>query len=121
MVYPVGQTSVNALAGSNVTLAVSFSGAPDPVVTWLMGDLPVVTWTINSRDTPDIAPNHKEVLRIEIDGSLTFVNVPLGYTSNYTTEMTKSGLNKAAANFTLSVFGEYLSQFGFREVDFVAF
>lgn len=109
VVSPAGPTEVNTLAGSNVTLAVSFSGASDPAVTWFMRDLPVVTWTINSPTPPDIAENRRMVLRIELDGSLTFVNVPLGYTSNYTVEMTKSGLGTSLTTFTLKVFGEYLS------------
>ncbi|XP_040900988.1 V-set and immunoglobulin domain-containing protein 10-like [Toxotes jaculatrix] len=104
VVSPVGPTRVNVIAGSNVTLDVSFTGAPDPVVTWFMGDLPVVTWTINSDTPPDVAKNNSKVLRIGKDGSLTFVNVLLGYTSNYTIEMTKSGLEKAMTTFTLNVF-----------------
>ncbi|KAG7216828.1 hypothetical protein INR49_001482 [Caranx melampygus] len=67
-----------------------------------MGNLPVVTWTIGSSADPDISNN--EVLEIEENGSLTFVNVPLNYTSDYTVEMTKSGLGKAVTNFTLRVF-----------------
>ncbi|XP_041798812.1 V-set and immunoglobulin domain-containing protein 10-like [Chelmon rostratus] len=104
LVSPAGPSQVNAVAGSNVTLAVSFSGAPDPAVTWLMSDLPVVTWTINSPAPPDIPLNSRKVLRIELNGSLTFVNVPLNYTSNYTVEMTKSGLGKSSTTFTLKVF-----------------
>ncbi|XP_034730763.1 V-set and immunoglobulin domain-containing protein 10-like [Etheostoma cragini] len=106
VVSPVGPTLVNAICGSNVTLAVSFSGAPDPAVTWFMKgfSLPVVTWTINSKTLPDIDENRRKVLRIEPNGSLTFVNVPLEYTSNYTIEMTKSGLGRSSATFTLEVF-----------------
>ncbi|XP_029307836.1 V-set and immunoglobulin domain-containing protein 10-like isoform X2 [Cottoperca gobio] len=104
VVSPAVPALVNALVGSNVTLAVSFSGAPDPAVTWLMRDLPVVTWTITSTTPPDIAENRRNVLRIEANGSLTFVNVTLGYASNYTIEMTKSGLRKSSTNFTLEVF-----------------
>ncbi|XP_042346249.1 V-set and immunoglobulin domain-containing protein 10-like [Plectropomus leopardus] len=104
LVSPVGSTVVNALAGNNVTLAVSFSGAPDPAVTWFMEDLPVITWTINSAAPPDVAENRREVLRIEPNGSLTLVNVPLDYSSNYTIEMTKSGLGKSFTSFNLTVF-----------------
>ncbi|KAM6910761.1 V-set and immunoglobulin domain-containing protein 10-like isoform 2-T2 [Xenentodon cancila] len=107
VVSPAGPTRVNALSGSNVTLAVSFTGAPDPVVTWFKENLPVGTWTINSTSPPDIAENSKDVLRIEKNGSLTFVNVPLTFTSNYTVELTKSGLEKALTTFTLHVF-EYI-------------
>lgn len=109
MVSPVGPTLVNAISGSNVTLAVSFSGAPDPAVTWFMKDfsLPVVTWAINSNTLPDIEENRRKVLRIEPNGSLTFVNVPLEYTSNYTIEMTKSGLGRSSTTFSLEVFSEY--------------
>lgn len=106
VVSPVGPSLVNTIAGSNVTLTVSFSGAPDPAVTWFMGNLPVVTWTVGSSADPDIS--NKEVLKIEENGSLTFINVPLNYTSDYTVEMTKSGLGKAVTNFTLRVFGEFL-------------
>ncbi|KAK9514170.1 hypothetical protein VZT92_027656 [Zoarces viviparus] len=105
VVSPAGPTLVNALAGRDVTLAVSFSGATDPAVTWFMAGLPVVTWTINSGDAPDIADNREKVLRLETDGSLSFVNVTLEYTSNYTIEMTKSGLNISSTTFTLKVFG----------------
>lgn len=98
---------MNALSGSSVTLAVSFSGATDPVVTWLKGNLPVGTWTISSTSSPDIAENSKDVLRIEKNGSLTFVNVPLRYADDYTVEMTKSGLEKVSTTFTLKLFGEY--------------
>ncbi|XP_037639752.1 V-set and immunoglobulin domain-containing protein 10-like [Sebastes umbrosus] len=105
LVSPAGPSLVNALAGSNVTLAVSFSGAPDPAVTWSMGELPVVTWTINSGVPPDIADSRRKVLKMEPDGSLTLVNVPLhGYNSNYTILMTKSGLGKSSTTFTLKVF-----------------
>ncbi|KAF1388266.1 hypothetical protein PFLUV_G00088410 [Perca fluviatilis] len=106
VVSPVGPTLVNVITGSNVTLAVSFSGAPDPTVTWFIKDfsLPVVTWAINSNTLPDIDENRRKVLRIEPNGSLTFVNVPLEYTSNYTVEMTKSGLGRSSTTFSLEVF-----------------
>ncbi|AWO96251.1 putative V-set and immunoglobulin domain-containing protein 10-like [Scophthalmus maximus] len=104
LVFPSGPTVVNARAGSNVTLAVSFSGAPDPVVTWFKGGLPVLTWAVGSSAAPDVAEDNREVLSVEADGSLTFVNVPLGYTSNYTVKMTKSGLGEAQTAFTLKVF-----------------
>ncbi|XP_070692265.1 V-set and immunoglobulin domain-containing protein 10-like, partial [Pempheris klunzingeri] len=104
LVSPAGPTQVNAVAGSNVTLAVSISGAPDPVVTWLMRDLPVLTWTLNSNATPVVAEANRKVLGIEPSGSLTFVNVSLGYTGNYTIEIIKSGLRKASSKFSLEVF-----------------
>ncbi|XP_070767481.1 V-set and immunoglobulin domain-containing protein 10-like [Enoplosus armatus] len=104
VVSAAGPARVKTIAGSNVTLAVSFSGAPDPLVTWFVRDLPVVTWTINSLTPPDIAEIYREVLRMELNGSLSFVNVPPSYTSNYTIEMTKSGLGKALTTFTLEVF-----------------
>ncbi|CAJ1062774.1 V-set and immunoglobulin domain-containing protein 10-like isoform X1 [Xyrichtys novacula] len=101
---PNGPTLVSAVSGSNVTLAVSFSGAPDPALTWSMGNLPVVTWTINSPSPPDIPENRRTVLQVEQNGSLTFVNVSPEYTSNYTFEITKSGLGKALVTFELKVF-----------------
>ncbi|XP_051262738.1 V-set and immunoglobulin domain-containing protein 10-like isoform X1 [Dicentrarchus labrax] len=104
VVSNVGPSLVNAVAGTDVTLTVSFSGAPDPVVTWSMGDLPVLTWTIDSSIPPDIDDSRKEVLRIEPNGSLTLVKVPLNYSSMYTVEMTKSGLGKTSTTFTLKVF-----------------
>ncbi|XP_035528440.1 V-set and immunoglobulin domain-containing protein 10-like isoform X2 [Morone saxatilis] len=104
VVSNVGPSLVNAVAGTNVTLAVSFGGATDPAVTWSMGDLPVLTWTIDSPFPPDIDDSRKEVLRIEPTGSLTLVKVPLNYSSVYTVEMTKSGLGKASTTFTLKVF-----------------
>ncbi|XP_074540422.1 V-set and immunoglobulin domain-containing protein 10-like [Halichoeres trimaculatus] len=103
-VSPTGPTLVNTVAGSNVTLAVSVSGAPDPALVWLMGNLPVVTWTLNAALPPDIAENRSDVLRLEKDGSLMFVNAPVEYTSNYTIEVTKSGLGKASIVLELRVF-----------------
>ncbi|CAG6014556.1 unnamed protein product [Menidia menidia] len=104
VVSPVGPTLVNTLAGNTVTLAVSFTGAPDPAVIWFLGALPVGTWTINSSFPPDIATNRRNVLSIEKNGSLTFTNVPLNFTGNYTVELTKSGLGISATTFTLRVF-----------------
>lgn len=107
MVSPVGPTQVKALAGSDVTLVVSFSGASNPALTWFMKGFPVVTWAINSLDPPRIAENRRDVLKLEQNGSLTFVNVLLNYTSNYTIEMTKAGLGTASTSFNLTVYGEY--------------
>nr|XP_020445723.1 V-set and immunoglobulin domain-containing protein 10-like isoform X2 [Monopterus albus] len=69
-----------------------------------MGDLPVVTWTIGSSVPPDIPENMRKVLKVEQNGSLTFVNVSLGFASNYTVKMTKSGVGNAVLSFTLKVF-----------------
>ncbi|XP_023131986.2 V-set and immunoglobulin domain-containing protein 10-like [Amphiprion ocellaris] len=107
VVTPAGPTVVNEIAGNNVTLSVSLSGASEAAVVWFMGDLPVGIWIIDSSVDPDIAENHKDVLKIEKSGSLSFVNVPLGYTSNYTVEMTKSGLGKASTTFTLKIFENF--------------
>ncbi|XP_053182873.1 V-set and immunoglobulin domain-containing protein 10-like [Scomber japonicus] len=102
VVSPAHLARVNAVAGSNVTLAVSFSGAPDPLITWFMGDFPVATWTIGS-DTLAVIADTK-VLQVEKNGSLTFVNVMVNYTSDYTILMTKSGLGTASTNFSLTVY-----------------
>lgn len=107
VVSPSGSSDFNVLAGRNVTLAVSFSGASDPVVTWFIRDLPVATWTIASSEPPDIAEERQTVLRIESNGSLTFLNVPVSYTDSYTVEMTKSGLGKSRTTFSLKVYGEF--------------
>lgn len=110
LVSAAGPTEVNAVAGRNVTLATPFSGAPDTSVIWLMGDVPVAIWIIDSLTPANIPENHTDVLKIEPNGSLTFVNVPLGYSSDYTVEVTVSGLGKSLATFTLRVFGEYLTR-----------
>lgn len=102
-VSPAGPTLVNAVAGTNVTLAVSFSGAPDPTLFWFMEDLPVLRWIPNSALLPVIAVNRAEVLSIEKDGSLTFVNVPSEYSSNYTLEVL-SRFGKVSTVFELRVF-----------------
>lgn len=107
VVSPAGPSDVNVLAGRNVTLAVSFSGASDPVVTWFIRELPVVTWTIASSEPPDIAEERQTVLQIESNGSLTFLNVPTSYTDSYTVEMTKSGLVKSQTTFSLKVYGKF--------------
>ncbi|XP_027867964.1 V-set and immunoglobulin domain-containing protein 10-like [Xiphophorus couchianus] len=104
VVSPVGPTLVNALAGTNVTLAVSYSGASDPVVTWFKGILPVGTWTINTNFPPDIANDSRSVLEIEKDGSLTFKDVPQHFTGSYTVELTKSGHGTVSVTFTLNIY-----------------
>ena len=98
------------MAGRNVTLAMPFSDAPDTSVIWLKGDIPVAIWIIDSSTPANIPKNHMDVLKIEPNGSLTFVNVPLGYSGNYTVEVTVPGLAKSLATFTLKVFGEYLTR-----------
>ncbi|KAM9852069.1 V-set and immunoglobulin domain-containing protein 10-like [Aulostomus maculatus] len=100
----VGPAQVTALVGSNATLSVSVTGATDPAVTWFMGDLPVLTWTVGSDAPPDIPDDNRKVLKIEPNGSLTFINVPLNYTGSYTVEMTKSGLGAASTRFSLKVY-----------------
>ncbi|XP_030606517.1 V-set and immunoglobulin domain-containing protein 10-like [Archocentrus centrarchus] len=107
LVLPAGPSLVNALAGSNVTLAVSFSGASDPVVTWFKGVLHIATWTISSSADPSVAGAFSSVLRTEKNGSLTFVNVPLNYTGDYTIEIVKSGMPRVSTTFTLKIF-EYI-------------
>ncbi|XP_043973040.1 V-set and immunoglobulin domain-containing protein 10-like isoform X2 [Gambusia affinis] len=104
VVSPVGPTLVNALAGTNVTLAVFYSGASDPVVTWFKGALPVGTWTINTNFSPDIANDGWGVLEIERNGSLTFKNVPQRFTGSYTVELTKSGHGTVSVTFTLNIY-----------------
>nr|XP_057940040.1 V-set and immunoglobulin domain-containing protein 10-like isoform X4 [Doryrhamphus excisus]XP_057940041.1 V-set and immunoglobulin domain-containing protein 10-like isoform X4 [Doryrhamphus excisus] len=107
LVSALGPTRVDALADTNVTLAVSFSGTPDPAVTWFKGHLPVVTWTVGSGVVPDVAQSQREVLRLEPNGSLTLIKVPVEYSSIYTLEMTKSGLGTACLNFTLRVYESF--------------
>ncbi|XP_061631778.1 V-set and immunoglobulin domain-containing protein 10-like isoform X1 [Phyllopteryx taeniolatus] len=104
LVSAVSAMRFDTLAGANLTLTVFFSGAPDPAVTWFKGRLPVVTWTIGSDAPPDVAEEYREVLKLEPNGSLSFVHAPLGYGGDYTVEMTKSGLGTASINFTLRVF-----------------
>ncbi|XP_077431011.1 V-set and immunoglobulin domain-containing protein 10-like [Vanacampus margaritifer] len=104
LVSALGASWVDTLAGANLTLAVSFSGAPDPAVTWFKGSLPIITWTVGSDVPPDVAEEYREVLRLEPNGSLSFVRVPLGFDGDYKVEMTKSGLGTDSFNFTLRVF-----------------
>ncbi|XP_024123717.1 V-set and immunoglobulin domain-containing protein 10-like [Oryzias melastigma] len=104
LISSVSPDVVKDLAGNNVTLAVSFTGASNPTLTWFRDGLPVVTWTINSVSPPDIDPNSKDVLHVEKNGSLTFIKVPVNYSSNYRVEMTKSGLGTDSHQFTLQIF-----------------
>ncbi|CAL8248268.1 unnamed protein product [Lota lota] len=103
-VPPVGPTRVGAEAGGLVTLSVSFSVAEDAVVKWSMGSLPVVTWKLGSDDPADVADAYSDVLRLETDGSLSLVDVPLSYSQNYTVLFTKSGVAEAQAVFVLKVY-----------------
>lgn len=106
-VEPVGSTRVDALAGSNVTLAVTFSDVAQPAITWFMGTFPVATYVINSSAQPDIAKNVSMVLNVDARGYLTFYSVSLFYTNTYTLEVTKAGFGEASVTFTLNVFGAY--------------
>lgn len=98
---------MDALAGSNVTLAVTFSDVAQPAITWFMGAFPVATYTIDSTTQPDIAKNASMVVRVDPRGYLNFHNISLLYTSTYTLEVTKSGFGEASVTFTLTVFGTY--------------
>lgn len=98
---------MDVLAGSNVTLAVTFSDVAQPAITWFMGAFPVATYTINSTTQPDIAKNASMVVKVDPRGHLNFHNVSLLYTSTYTLEVTKSGFGEASVTFTLTVFGTY--------------
>ncbi|KAL4657611.1 V-set and immunoglobulin domain-containing protein 10-like [Arapaima gigas] len=99
-----GSTVVNAIAGSNVILNVSFTGATSPVVEWAQNDVPVVTWTINSTIGPVIS-DQSNVLGIVSNGSLTFQNVQTKYSGNYTITIIQVGVQRKSATFTLTVFG----------------
>ena len=103
---PVVPVRVNAEAGSLVTLSVLFSVADDAVVKWSMDSLTVATWTLGSNVPADVAGAHSDVLRLEMDGSLSLVDVPLNYSQNYTVVFTKSGVADAQAVFELKVYGE---------------
>ncbi|XP_028281785.1 V-set and immunoglobulin domain-containing protein 10-like [Parambassis ranga] len=104
LVSPVGPTLLKVIVGSNITLAVSLSVTSDTMVTWKMGSVTVGTWTGNSSAAPSIAPGSRDVLKIEKDGSLTFVNVPLNYSSEYTIKLTILDEEDASTTFTLKVF-----------------
>lgn len=121
-VEPVGPTRVDALAGSNVTLAVTFSDVAQPAITWFMGAFPVATYIINSTTQPDIAKNASMVVKVDPCGYLTFHNVSLLYTSTYTLEVTKSGFGEASVTFTLNVFGAYqvISNSKWTEINLIA-
>lgn len=122
LVEPVGPTRVDALAGSNVTLAVTFSDVTQPAITWFMGAFPVATYIINSTTQPDVAENASAVVKVDPRGYLTFHRVSLLYTSTYTLEVTKSGFGEASVTFTLNVFGAYqvILDFKCTEINFIA-
>lgn len=93
--------------GSNVTLAVTFSDVTQPLIKWLMGTFPVVTYIIDSTTQPDIASNVSMVVNVDPRGCLTFHNISLLYTSTYTVKVAKSGVGEDSVTFTLNVFGAY--------------
>ncbi|XP_057196122.1 V-set and immunoglobulin domain-containing protein 10-like [Triplophysa rosa] len=103
-ISPTRPVSVDALVGSDVTLAVSHSGASQPVVTWFMEGVPVVIWTVSDYTSPDVASDHSSVLHVDQNGSLTFRNVSLRYNGTYTVEMTKIGETRVSATFDLLVY-----------------
>ncbi|TSK20156.1 V-set and immunoglobulin domain-containing protein 10-like [Bagarius yarrelli] len=103
-VWPDEPTLVTAFVGTNLTLGFSYSGAPDPLVTWLNGTLTLATWTVGHTTPPDIAPAHSKVLSIDQTGSLVFQNVSVSYNGTYTVQISKPGAHEASANFTLLVY-----------------
>lgn len=106
-ISPTRPVSVDALVGSDVTLAVSHSGASQPLVTWFMEGLPIVIWTISDDTSPDVASDHSSILHVDRNGSLTFRNVSLSYNGTYTVEMTQIGEIRVSATFDLFVYGEW--------------
>ncbi|KAJ8404989.1 hypothetical protein AAFF_G00329100 [Aldrovandia affinis] len=98
-----GPSPVDAKVGSNVTLRVLYTGATDPNVEWLIGTLPIATWTVGSSAPPNI-PAQFDALSIENDGSLTFRSVQLEHSNTYTVRMSKSGVGTDTAMVTLRVF-----------------
>lgn len=98
---------MDALAGSNVTLAVTFGAVAQPAIAWFMGAFPVATHIINSTRPPDVAANVSVVVGVDAHGHLTFRSVSPRYTSTYTLEVTKSGFGEASITFTLNVFGAF--------------
>ncbi|XP_030639065.1 V-set and immunoglobulin domain-containing protein 10-like [Chanos chanos] len=102
-VSPTGPTVVSARVFSDVTLGVSYSGATQPMVSWLKGSTPVVTWIIG-QDPPEIDAAFASVLALDGNGSLIFTNVSLHYSDIYTVRFTKAGLQEATVTFTLKVY-----------------
>nr|XP_009290968.1 V-set and immunoglobulin domain-containing protein 10-like isoform X2 [Danio rerio] len=98
---PMGRVSIQALVGTNVTLAVSHAGASQPEVMWFLGKLLVAKWTVGESSLPDAASG---VLKAEQDGSLTFRNVSMIYNGTYTVEMNKIGEAKVSATFDLFIY-----------------
>ncbi|KPP65941.1 V-set and immunoglobulin domain-containing protein 10-like [Scleropages formosus] len=96
--------AVNAMAGSNVILNISFSGATNPLVEWTQNNVPVVTWIINST-TPPMIYDQNHVLGIVSNGSLTFQNVQVSYSGNYTVTILMVGVGKSSVTFQFRVFG----------------
>nr|XP_055068024.1 V-set and immunoglobulin domain-containing protein 10-like [Misgurnus anguillicaudatus] len=103
-ISPTEPVSVDALVGSDVTLAVSHTGASHPLVTWFMEGLPVVIWTIGDDSSPDVSSDHSSVFKMEQNGSLTLRNVSHIYNGTYTVEMTKIGAMRVSATFYLFVY-----------------
>ncbi|KAJ7985339.1 hypothetical protein DPEC_G00351040 [Dallia pectoralis] len=99
-----GPSPVNAIVGSNVTLAVTILGAPGPIITWKMGSVTVVTWTLGSNDIPAISPSHRDVLDLDSNGSLTFQNVTFAYSNTYTLDIAKVGLEPVSTKISLQVY-----------------
>ncbi|KAK7146715.1 hypothetical protein R3I94_009526 [Phoxinus phoxinus] len=100
-ISPTGPVSVEALAGTNVTLGVSHAGVSRPEVMWFMGDRLIARWTVGDGSLSGVA---LDILKPEQDGSLTFRNVSLSYNGTYTVEMTQIGEAKVSATFDLFVY-----------------
>uniref|UniRef100_A0AAY4ANK8 Uncharacterized protein n=1 Tax=Denticeps clupeoides TaxID=299321 RepID=A0AAY4ANK8_9TELE len=91
---PTGLSVVNALVGTNLTMGIIYTDATDPQVSWWIDVLPVATWTVGSVGQPSVAAQHRGVLFLEPNGSLTFRGVTLNYSGSYTVKVVQSGVEK---------------------------
>ncbi|XP_028833047.1 V-set and immunoglobulin domain-containing protein 10-like isoform X2 [Denticeps clupeoides] len=103
-VMPTGLSVVNALVGTNLTMGIIYTDATDPQVSWWIDVLPVATWTVGSVGQPSVAAQHRGVLFLEPNGSLTFRGVTLNYSGSYTVKVVQSGVGQGTATFTLTVY-----------------
>ncbi|KAL2084069.1 hypothetical protein ACEWY4_019587 [Coilia grayii] len=104
IVKPIGSSVVKTQVGSNETLRMTYSGVTTPQVSWWKDGVSIAVWTIGSTTPPQIVLQYEDVLVLEEDGSLSFINVALKHGGKYSITVVGVGAEEGKTSFTLIVY-----------------
>lgn len=92
-----------------MTLHITYPDQAESQVYWVRDEVTIAQWTVG-RDAPppQIAPQHENVLKLEGDGSLTFINVALNSSGTYYVTVVQVGAKEGKTSFTLIVYGKHI-------------